>query len=112
MQKLILGSNTLSGPLPEGIKNAISLSKLSLSHNLLSGAIPSAIGGLKSIQSLLMDNNRFSGEIPLEIYTQLPGLAAVDLSNNDLSGAITQDILAMSTNGSLAFFNVEGKIIS
>ena len=55
-----------------------------------------------------MDNNRFTGKIPIELYTQLPTLAAVDLSNNDLSGAVTEEILAIATNGSLAFFNVRG----
>jgi len=108
LQKLILGTNSLTGSLPDTISKATSLQRLSVSHNALSGHIPSAIGGMKAILSLLLNDNQFSGTIPKEFYSELPLVAAVDLSNNNLTGHITEDILTTATKGSLAYFSIEG----
>ncbi|KAF2544993.1 hypothetical protein F2Q70_00022951 [Brassica cretica] len=65
--KLDLGTNFISGTIPYGIGNLVSLQKLVLRENLLTGPLPSSIGKLSRLVFLNLTSNRMSGEIPSSI---------------------------------------------
>ncbi|KAK3039163.1 hypothetical protein RJ639_028909 [Escallonia herrerae] len=105
--------SVLVGSLPTSIGNLTKLRTLSLPHHLLSGEIPAAIRRLGSLQVLQLQGNNFSGAIPPQLrylsslrllnlsYNALSEpipdrligyqgrLSVIDLSNNQLSGALS-----------------------
>jgi Leucine-rich repeat (LRR) protein len=67
LQYLVLGTNDLTGQIPDSIGNLTSLTYLRLENNKLNGTIPEAIGKIVSLQSLYLDRNDLSGPIPKNI---------------------------------------------
>ena len=49
---IAIGSNQISGTIPDGIANLVNLYALGLEFNQLAGTIPRAIGELKAIDPL------------------------------------------------------------
>ncbi|BBN19861.1 hypothetical protein MPTK1_8g14310 [Marchantia polymorpha subsp. ruderalis] len=86
MQLLDLSSNMMSGTIPAPLLNLPELQVLDLSHNYLSGPIPDKLTGLVGLRRLILAYNYFSGAIPRLGSLQL--LSAIDLSRNNLSGAV------------------------
>ncbi|KAH6789163.1 hypothetical protein C2S51_004169 [Perilla frutescens var. frutescens] len=82
---LDLGSNQLSGELPDCWMKWPSLKFLSLSNNNISGSIPNSIGFLADLLSLNLDGNKFSGQIPFTMHNCIK-LLKIDLAHNDLDG--------------------------
>ncbi|KAH7651415.1 Non-specific serine/threonine protein kinase protein [Dioscorea alata] len=65
MHRLILRNISLSGELPDYIKNMKQLKTLDLSFNNLTGKIPDTFSSLKhNLQYLFLTNNKLTGEIP------------------------------------------------
>ncbi|KAJ4869139.1 Leucine-rich repeat protein kinase family protein [Raphanus sativus] len=85
--KLGLGTNSISGTIPNDIGNLISLQKLVLRENLLTGPLPSSIGKLSRLVFLSLASNRMSGEIPSSIGN-ITLLEKLNLSNNSFEGTI------------------------
>ncbi|XP_022983359.1 putative receptor-like protein kinase At3g47110 [Cucurbita maxima] len=119
LTRITLGENMLSGSIPSGIENLISLQILGMEYNHLSGRIPpsigklqnsgwlyldennltgpipsSSIGNLSSISRLYIDHNRLEGSIPPSLG-RCKSLQALDLTHNTLTGSIPKEILGL-----------------
>ena len=109
---LSLSNNNFSGEIPSWIGDFENLRELDLSGNQFSGIIPEEIGNLSNLLTLKLNDNLLTGDIPNTIYqlnlldrntghppavTLNPGL---DISNNQLSGIISNEICNFSINWS------------
>ncbi|CAL5080321.1 unnamed protein product [Urochloa decumbens] len=81
-----LASNFFSGPLPGGWAFP-ALQILDASANLLNGTLPPDLTGA-ALRYVNLSSNRIAGEIPQEMAASLPANVTVDLSYNNLTGAI------------------------
>ncbi|XP_031288125.1 receptor protein kinase-like protein At4g34220 [Pistacia vera] len=81
-----LRSNYFSGSLPGGFS---SVEVLDLSSNLFNGSLPLDFGG-DSLRFLNLSYNKISGSISPEFAKQIPKNVTIDLSFNNLTGAIPQ----------------------
>jgi Leucine-rich repeat (LRR) protein len=114
LNTLHLSGNGLSGILPDSLEVSGRLLDLSLSHNVLSGKIPANIQN-RFWYNLDLSYNRFSGELDESFYerdrnltfyfvvegltanyTEDPAHAALDLTNNRLSGRIPNSVSGMN----------------
>lgn len=84
---LYLGRNWISGSIPLGIGNLVSLECLSLSGNKLVGRIPESIGRLSKLQELIIHQNNLSGRIPFSVGN-MTALANLWLAKNTLEGML------------------------
>lgn len=81
-----LASNFFSGALPGGgLPPALQV--FDASSNLLNGTLPADLGG-PALRYLNLSSNRLAGTIPSAVAPRLPGNVSIDLSNNNLTGAI------------------------
>ncbi|CAM0950642.1 unnamed protein product [Alopecurus aequalis] len=80
-----LASNYFSGALPAGEFPALQV--LDASSNLLNGTLPADFGGT-ALRYINLSSNRIAGAIPLDMASRLPVNVTIDLSNNNLTGAI------------------------
>nr|XP_017220276.1 PREDICTED: probable LRR receptor-like serine/threonine-protein kinase At3g47570 isoform X2 [Daucus carota subsp. sativus] len=119
LQIISLAYNQISGSIPSGIGNCISLILLSLQGNKLTGIIPSEIARLGKLQRVILSNNMLSGSIPASIgnlslldeihlednqlqgtipagFGNCPMLVFLDLSRNNLSGTIPRNLFSIS----------------
>lgn len=110
---LSLGSNNLSGQIPEQLAELPALYYLNLSFNQLSGTIPSFIANLPMLQSLYLHYNKFDGSIP-EWIGKLEKLTNLYLSGNQLTGTVPSSIgnLKSLLNLDLSFNQLTGSIPS
>ncbi|XP_020233762.1 receptor kinase-like protein Xa21 isoform X1 [Cajanus cajan] len=84
---LSMGINQISGMIPEGIGQLISLTNFIMIDNYLEGTIPDSIGKLKNLVRLALQGNKFSGNIPIAIGN-LTMLSELYLHTNELEGRI------------------------
>lgn len=80
-----LASNFFSGSLPGGAFPALQV--LDVSANLLNGTLPSDFGGA-ALRYVNLSSNRIAGAIPPEMASHLPANVTIDVSYNNLTGAI------------------------
>ncbi|XP_021896292.1 LOW QUALITY PROTEIN: receptor protein kinase-like protein ZAR1 [Carica papaya] len=108
LRTLDLSQNNLTGALPDGFGTSfVSLEKLDLSFNKFNGSIPSDIGNLSNLQGTVdFSHNLFSGSIPASLGN-LPEKVYIDLTYNNLSGAIPQNV-ALLNRGPTAFIGNPG----
>ncbi|XWS68078.1 hypothetical protein CRYUN_Cryun04dG0059300 [Craigia yunnanensis] len=83
-----LRGNYFSGNIPSGFN---SVDVLDLSSNLLNGSLPLDFGG-GNLRYLNLSYNKISGSISPEFSKQLPQNATIDLSFNNLTGAIPESV--------------------
>ncbi|KAJ8765588.1 hypothetical protein K2173_014710 [Erythroxylum novogranatense] len=86
LEHLDISSNKFSGDLGRAIGSCAQLSFLNVSTNQFSGPIPALPTG--KLLFLSLAGNDFHGEIPLHLKDACPGLVALDLSSNNLSGSV------------------------
>ncbi|AEE83328.1 receptor like protein 47 [Arabidopsis thaliana] len=95
LQKLVLGSNHLSGILPDSIGNLKRLKVLVLVNCNLFGKIPSSLGNLSYLTHLDLSYNDFTSEGPdsmgnlnrlTDMLLKLSSVTWIDLGDNQLKG--------------------------
>jgi len=67
-------NNSLSGSIPDSIRNLSQLTYLDLSNNQLTGLFPEWVHSLTRLKLLNLGQNYFSGEIPIVIGGRLKNL--------------------------------------
>ncbi|KAK8484675.1 hypothetical protein V6N11_073167 [Hibiscus sabdariffa] len=86
---LYLANCSLTGQIPEGIRNLTRLRNLELSDNRLSGPIPAGIVNLDKLWQLQLYNNSLSGNFPVG-FGNLTSLMKFDASMNMLQGDLSE----------------------
>ncbi|KGN60316.1 probably inactive leucine-rich repeat receptor-like protein kinase At2g25790 [Cucumis sativus] len=85
---LDVSTNFLTGKIPDGLCDSKRLFKLILFSNSLIGQIPRSLCSCQSLQRVRLQNNRLFGELSPKIFTKLPLLYFLDISDNQFSGRI------------------------
>ncbi|KAK3132539.1 hypothetical protein QOZ80_6AG0524100 [Eleusine coracana subsp. coracana] len=81
-----LAGNFFSGEVPGG-EVSPALQILDVSANLLNGTLPADLGGA-GLRYVNLSSNRIAGGIPAEMAARLPANVTIDLSYNNLTGAV------------------------
>ncbi|OIW17335.1 hypothetical protein TanjilG_22447 [Lupinus angustifolius] len=108
LETFIVQDNQISGVIPEGIGQLISLSFLAMGKNFLEGSIPDSIKSLKLLENLDLQQNRLSGNIPTSIGN-LTVLSELYLNSNNFEGRIPSNIRYCTM---LHYFNASGNKLS
>ncbi|GJP66106.1 hypothetical protein CLOP_g23025 [Closterium sp. NIES-67] len=88
LERLNLGYNTLTGPIPQEIGSLNKLTFLSLEANQLEGSIPDWMGAyLSQLVEIRFANNQFNGSLPNGLGS-LPNLTTLDMGSNKISGQL------------------------
>ncbi|KAG4997213.1 hypothetical protein JHK84_028243 [Glycine max] len=85
---LLLSSNHFNGVIPRSLEQLVSLKSLDLSRNSLNGTIPQNIGQLKNLITLYLFYNNLHGSIPYSLG-QLLNLQNFDMSLNHLESSVS-----------------------
>jgi len=80
LERLSINNNKIKGEIPEDIDDLESLEILSLNDNDLTGAIPPSLSGLLELRTLSLSGNKFEGAIP-DFLNTMTSLEVIDLSN-------------------------------
>lgn len=92
LQSLRLEYNEFSGSIPSGYANLSSLEYIYLNDNDLTGSLPD-MSQMTNLKTLQMNNNQLTGDIPtFGKNGLLAALQEIFLSNNQLTGQLTEDI--------------------
>ncbi|KAG6421462.1 hypothetical protein SASPL_118015 [Salvia splendens] len=83
-----LSHNNLSGQIPEELGNLAGLCFLFLNNNLLSGEIPPSLGSCTALQALDLSYNQLTGDVPPELSGFHEMRRFMNLSHNQLKGAM------------------------
>ena len=87
VERLSLGENELTGPIPPELGSLVNLEQLILQVNELTGPIPAWLGNLKNLWLLFLGNSGLTGPIPRELGS-LVNLQWLGLSRSGLTGPI------------------------
>ncbi|XP_047325102.1 probable LRR receptor-like serine/threonine-protein kinase At2g16250 isoform X2 [Impatiens glandulifera] len=98
---LDISSNFLSGIIPPFIGSLSKMKSLSLSNNSLSSPIPSQLGNLTNLVHLDLSFNSLSGTFHAELWSRMPELVLLDVSNNMLTGTLSNLTLNSSSTALL-----------
>ncbi|XP_023633961.1 receptor-like protein 12 isoform X2 [Capsella rubella] len=96
LQSLKLGSNNISGILPDSIGNLKYLRDLDLPYCSLFGKIPSSLGNLSHLTTLALSDNDFTGELP-DSMGHLNNLTELHLGWAMLNGKFPHLLLNLSS---------------
>ncbi|KAK2989561.1 hypothetical protein RJ640_026826 [Escallonia rubra] len=91
LEILSLGSNKISGSIPQEIGNLNNLYLLEIDDNMISGSIPESIGKLSKLQQMRIVTNNISGKIPSSIGN-ITGLSYLAAAANKLEGRIPAEL--------------------
>jgi hypothetical protein len=91
VSSLRLGSNNLSGTLPESLSHLSKIRSINFDVNHLTGSIPASLGNLSHLKGLDLSENRLTGDIPPSLG-DLGELVGLGLEKNRLSGTIPLEI--------------------
>ncbi|XP_074282473.1 uncharacterized protein LOC141606993 [Silene latifolia] len=87
LEWFITEDTLISGTIPAGITNLVSLVNLAMDNCQLTGSLPHDIGKLQFLEKLHLFSNRLSGKIPNSLGN-LSFLSSLRLQNNILEGSI------------------------
>jgi len=91
LQNLLLSYNKFSGAIPSTFGNLKGLSRLTLEFNNLSGPLPLELAELTSLTQISFNENRISG--PMLDFSRSPYLLSIDGRYNMLTGTIPTNLL-------------------
>nr|GMC57872.1 systemin receptor SR160 [Ipomoea batatas] len=94
LQHLDLSSNKFTGNIGASLSSCPNLSFLNLTNNKFGGAVPKLPTG--SLQYLYLRGNDFQGVLPQHIGDLCSTLVELDLSFNNLSGMVPDNLVACS----------------
>ncbi|KAJ8557829.1 hypothetical protein K7X08_004595 [Anisodus acutangulus] len=100
ISSLHLEKNSFSGSIPSELGEFPKLADLNLASNLLTGSIPNSLSTMTSLNFLNLSHNRLTGTIPTSLDNLK--LSSLDLSNNQLSGEVSLDLLTMGGDKAFA----------
>ncbi|KAK7860992.1 receptor-like protein eix2 [Quercus suber] len=103
LKALRLPNNSIYGDIPSSLQKCSNLGLLDMGENNLSMTIPLWIGEMKSLTILRLRSSVLKGHIPLQTC-QLSSLRVLDLANNSLSGPIPK---CLNSINSMAMPHVE-----
>ncbi|XP_047163599.1 leucine-rich repeat receptor protein kinase HPCA1-like [Vigna umbellata] len=87
-QHFHMGSNKLSGTIPEKLFNSsMILEHVLFDHNQLEGSVPSSISSVGTLEVLRLDKNGLTGGVPANL-NRLGKLSEIYLSHNKLNGSL------------------------
>ncbi|XP_024376899.1 protein STRUBBELIG-RECEPTOR FAMILY 8 isoform X1 [Physcomitrium patens] len=87
-----LNNNKLSGTLDGQVFSKLTnLITLDISNNAITGPIPEGMGDMVSLRFLNMQNNKLTGPIP-DTLANIPSLETLDVSNNALTGFLPPNL--------------------
>uniref|UniRef100_A0A0E0IUH7 Receptor kinase-like protein Xa21 n=1 Tax=Oryza nivara TaxID=4536 RepID=A0A0E0IUH7_ORYNI len=111
LSSIRLGSNKITGSIPEDIGNLIGLQVINLSNNSFTGSLPSSLGRLKNVFRIFLYENNISGSIPSAIGN-LTELSFLSLHINALSGSIPNTLgnLTKLLQLTLSYNNFTGQL--
>ncbi|XVF27236.1 hypothetical protein REPUB_Repub14bG0089000 [Reevesia pubescens] len=107
---LRLRSNLFTGNIPRQLCRLTSLHVIDIADNSLSGVIPSCLGNLTGLVSEVQfeDAKRYEGNVmivskgrEIEYSSTLPLVKIIDLSENNLSGKVPEEIIKLQRLGTL-----------
>ncbi|RZB61670.1 Receptor-like protein EIX2 [Glycine soja] len=96
LESLLLDDNRFSGYIPSTLQNCSTMKFIDMGNNQLSDAIPDWMWEMKYLMVLRLRSNNFNGSITEKIC-QLSSLIVLDLGNNSLSGSIPNCLDDMKT---------------
>jgi Leucine-rich repeat (LRR) protein len=96
IEDFILYNNQLTGSIPSSIGSLSTLGLLYLYNNQLSGSIPSSTTSVYVLAAFLLFSNHLTGTIPSGLFSSLSSLVAFDVSSNQLSGRILDQIQSLN----------------
>ncbi|XP_017978157.1 PREDICTED: probable LRR receptor-like serine/threonine-protein kinase At1g34110 [Theobroma cacao] len=111
---LSLRSNLFTGNIPRHLCHLRSLHVMDLADNNLSGVIPTCLGNLTGMASevLFEDAKRYEGNVmivakgrEIEYSSTLPLVKIIDLSANNLTGKVPEEIIKLHRLGTLNLSN-------
>lgn len=92
LEHLNLAYNKLSGSLPASVFSSSALETLSLTKNRFGGILPCPTRVETDFVELSIANNDFFGSLPPCLFTMLPKLRNLDVSQNQLSAALPAEV--------------------
>lgn len=127
LQFMNLSDNALAGKVPENLTSLQNLTVISLRSNYFSGDVPSELNSVEVLdlssnllnESLPLDfgggglrylnlsYNKISGKIPPEFAKKIPANATIDLSFNNLTGAIPETLALLNQKTELFSGNAD-----
>ncbi|GAB4841231.1 hypothetical protein Ancab_039687 [Ancistrocladus abbreviatus] len=87
-----LANNQLQGHVPRSLANCSSFEVLDLGNNFITDIFPNWLGVLPELQALALGSNRLYGALPVRFGLGFPNLRIIDLSNNKLTGNLSNEI--------------------
>ncbi|XP_015616380.2 probable LRR receptor-like serine/threonine-protein kinase At3g47570 [Oryza sativa Japonica Group] len=94
LRRLIMGNNSLSGPIPGCIGSLHMLEWLVLQHNNLTGPVPPSIFNMSRLTVIALASNGLTGPIPGNTSFSLPALQRIYISINNFTGQIPMGLAA------------------
>lgn len=92
LKVLTLSNNSFSGSIKVSTNTSSPLEVLDLSVNSLEGPVPRIFFELQNLSSLSLSWNKFSGSLDLTDFSKLTNLVNLDLSYNNLSLHVKEDV--------------------
>ena len=92
---LSLGTNGLTGPIPEAVFSITSLEGLDLSYNDFTGSISAGIQNLRNLKRFNCDGTDLTGTLPAEIGS-LTNLEEFSAAGNQFSGVLPNALNSMT----------------